>query len=639
MKMMQFPAVAASLLLVLICAVVARGQNIGDPCEAGDVAGRPGITCQPTDEWVYQPPYIQNARKGDIVMSVGCGMVGGLLRQVRPPQKYSHTGVMTRNFVELTNSTAADERYFDSAGSDGITPDVLKFGWPGNIRQSVEHAYEGELLADPSARGYWLQPFNKDPAVCAGDVVPVYPLVIKPPVENETAVRPTLEGIADEALSIRTHYRFFGYTDATIVNHSDFRAPPTSGWASGTDGSICTELIWGAARRRRVQLEGIETESFTSYEGATVNDRALPPERARDPNLDGLYLYTEEERRLAGMWLYETVYNKVYESERVGDLGRFLADVPSDTANQITNCFAFDWCGSEPGMEFEGEPDSKDSERWRNPGRGVAISPDDMLQWDAPPTGVYGSWEYMNYRPGRFARTYRWAASEGTGDVTGFVRYRGLPSAPAVVTLAGMTARANAIGGFTFTAVPAGSYEIEASAQVGTPLGHHVESAREVVRVSPGRTTSVTLELSRGRPEPPTALRRRVTVAGTIFIRDFEFFGSDETQTHVIEPIEVLLDPITNRSHTFRIRKCTGGEVQVIVSIQVFLDSSDFSLRVAAESRLLEGESCRSTEEEDTQMSSFTVGSGSTGNISQDLSSSGGDRGRVRLTVRNSRIE
>jgi hypothetical protein len=119
-----------------------------------------------------------------------------------------------------------------------------------------------------------------------------------------------------------------------------------------------------------------------------------------DPNLDGLFVYSEDERRAAAEWFYARVYNATYDV--AGWLGRLVTDAPDNVANQMVNCFALDWCGDELGS------DSADSDRWKNPGVGIAIAPDDILNWDAPPGGVYGYNEFIAYIPRVFNPVWRW---------------------------------------------------------------------------------------------------------------------------------------------------------------------------------------------------------------------------------------
>ena len=86
------------LLLMLLTSVGtgAYGQRAGDRCSPPNaVAG--GLVCARTNEIEVFEGYIANAKKGDVVLSADCGgMIGGLLRRVQPPQRFSHSGIMVK---------------------------------------------------------------------------------------------------------------------------------------------------------------------------------------------------------------------------------------------------------------------------------------------------------------------------------------------------------------------------------------------------------------------------------------------------------------------------------------------------------------------------------------------------------------
>ncbi len=324
-------------------------------------------------------------------------MIGGLLRHVSPPQRFSHSGIITTNFREVRHSTASEQRYKDhyithlppSSGT-GFDPNFLKFGWPGTITETVDDAYEGRDRFDPDDHRYFLQSFNKDPAYCPQDTASIFPTIVKPPPQYDAAMRPQLEKIADEVKNIHGHYRFFVYSQARVITDPAFIPPPAVAWAysDAPQPVVCSSTVWYGTKRAQVQVKDFIT--------ADPDDRPQPS----DPNLRGLFIYSEDERRAAAEWFYTQVYNGAYEES--GWLGRLLTDAPDNTANQMVNCFAFDWCGDELGSA------SQDSDRWKNPGTGIAVSPDDILNWDAPPRGVYGYNEFIAYVPRAFNPVWRW---------------------------------------------------------------------------------------------------------------------------------------------------------------------------------------------------------------------------------------
>jgi hypothetical protein len=127
------------------------------------------LVCQRTHEEqeALMAGRFMNARKGELILSAGgVGLIGSLLRAVYPPQRYSHSGIMTRNYDEITHSTASEGRLLDYKvgtleGTDGLRPDVLKYLWPGVITQSVEVAVQGESWVDPeSSKSYSIASFS-----------------------------------------------------------------------------------------------------------------------------------------------------------------------------------------------------------------------------------------------------------------------------------------------------------------------------------------------------------------------------------------------------------------------------------------------------------------------------------------------
>jgi len=615
-------------------------QELGEPCDPDDATGRPGITCQATGDWDYRRPYIQNASKGDVLLSAGCGMIGGLLRQVSPPQRYSHSGIMVENRTAVRHSTAAEERYVVDADGDGLVPERLKYGWPGTITESIDEAYEGAYVVDPDNRTWFLASFNRDPVQCPEDPAVIFPAVVKPFVVDEVAVRDQLNAVAGAAVAISGHYRFYAYSNGALVGDSTFQASGEPAWADGTDGTVCSELVWSAARAAGVEVEDVNLEA---------GDRVHPTDASRR----GLYLYTEAERLAAGRFIYDRIYNQFYEES--GWWGRLFTDAPDDGANQVCNCFAFDWCGrEEQRREFLSETDqtldspstdgdhSKDSSEWEDPGVGIALSPDDLLEhWDRHPAGAYGHHEEMAYRPGSFRRIHRWARSEGTGDVVVSVVHQGNPVAGAEVRLRGFEPQsADAAGATTFVSIPGGGYEVEAFAKIllsGTPTD---AQGSATVTVPAAGSVPVQVALST-TPWAPDASRfhREIRVSGTIFIRDHETLASDETDHHAVDET-IVLDPATRPSHVFRISRCTGDEVRVEVDVTAQLDPADLSITLGARGELFEGTACDTDDDEDEAFAGATVVEDGSANLSIDLVNdtwNGDDRSEIRLVVTNAR--
>lgn len=635
-----FVSITAGLLLL---PQAGAAQTLGQECVPDiDAARQPGITCQATDEFDYRLPYIANAEKGDILLSAACGMIGGLLRQVEPAQRFSHSGILIDNGTRVRHSTSAEARYPRDANGDGFVPENLKYGWPGVINETVDEAYEGHHLVDPEGEAFFFQSFNPDPVSCENDIAAIYPSLVKPPPGTEQqlvprtglTVRQTLESIAEQAKAIQGHYRLFAYTDADLVGKTSGAGAQATGdapWAqaSAPDGTVCSQLIWSAAQKIGVQVEDSVVEP---------GDKPHVPNTAKN----GIYIYSSDERLAAGNWLYDRVYNEYYDNDAVGWWGRLWTDAPDDAANQIVNCFAFDWCGSEPEMEFEGEPDAKDSQRWKNPSLGTAVSPDNLTQWDAPPAGVYGHTENMHLRPGEYVRIHRWGASADTGTVNINVRFNNAPASNANVAIRGILAKTSDAAGFAgFYPVPSGRYQVDAIKRVTINNIEQDVQATGVVNVVAGQTTTLNLNLIGTPPPAPTATRahRLVTVSGTVFIKDHENIGSNETGTHGISG-SVVLDPVGKRQHTFRFSHCTGGEVRVETEVVVSLNTADQSVTGHVRGRLYEGDDCRTNEQESTGTSGFTAGENSTSSAFLHLVNGyvfGDDEGRINVTINNQR--
>jgi hypothetical protein len=479
------------------------------------------LVCQATSEtrFVPMPGRFMNAKKGDAILSPGgTGLIGGLLRQVHPPQNYSHSGIMTRNQDELTHSTASEDRLLDypvgsflgtPAPTDGHRADVLKYLWPGVITQAVadtftlEGTVHGEPFPDPeSGKSYTISGFdpNNKKLADSGEVIP--PAVVKPDPFIETVeLRSQLRDAADIAIDQegKGHYRFYCYTDPTIG--LDQTAPTDAGWAGGTIPSVCSSFIWMCLRQAGFSFEGGEMENA---------DKEMGAEFGADSE-DGLYNYTAEERLTAGEWLYGELYDMVVETADIaGPEGLITAftDMPDDVANQILNTFASDWA----------DTDAKDSEAWKTAVDARAVSPDNMLFWDSPEKGgPYGYVEPLEYRPPRYelVTVHRWKKALYTGTLTGLVRFKGKPVAGAQAMLYDQKfAPTGADGRFELTDVFAGNYILS----VSKSLEGMYLSASVPVTVKKDEETDVTVDL-----QPPDDLYRAVTIDGEMLTLDDEY--------------------------------------------------------------------------------------------------------------------
>jgi hypothetical protein len=182
----------------------AGAPQVGAECDPDNLPDHvpEGFACQATTETrtVLTPGRFMNARKGDAVLAPGGnGLIGGLLTHVGYPQRYSHSGIMTSNYTQITHCTANEDRMQAfPVGSipldgpepvDGFRPDVVKYGWPGTITQTVENAVNGEPMKDPEkGTSYNMQGFDgsADGATVAGSWQIIPPMVVKPDPMLET---------------------------------------------------------------------------------------------------------------------------------------------------------------------------------------------------------------------------------------------------------------------------------------------------------------------------------------------------------------------------------------------------------------------------------------------------------------------
>lgn len=601
-------------------------NNIGDPCDPSDPPPRPGVSCQATGEWIFVGPHIKNARKGDIILSAGCGMIGDLLRNVSPPQRYSHTGIMTQNFTELRHSTAVESRYRDypegvfGEPTDAFNVDVMRYGWPGTITQSIDEAFNGDSAIDPeNGKQYEFSGFSANRVRCGDDVEITYPAVVKPPPGHSPEIRAILESIADQALTINGHYRFYSYTDASISLDPDmgYYAPNRpSWWASGTVPTVCTSFIWTAAQQLGINLEGDVLESEDVQNGAETDVGTL----------DGLYLYQVDERVNAGNWLYSHVYNvAAEEGGLLGSITNPFTDARDDIANQIVNCFANDTC-------------DKDSDAWKNAGYGRAISPDNMLFWDKPEDGgVYGYHEELVYRQGGLQAVTTWQPSEGNGTLEGTVTLNGEVVPNASVSYLGLEVFTDQNGYFKDELVPSGTYPIAAAIMIDGVF-YSTESQPLSFTVTANQTTTVNLRL-----KPPLSSLRQVVIQGNLFIRDDDWPDSDDTGNFPIFRSERIDTSDLNKMKTVQFDRCVD-EVKIDIKFDLKLGNDNQTIEVDTLGILYEDDGfiiinpgdCEGGDNNDSTRDSYSVGPDD-GFVKRLYMEDSGDEGDFNYTIENGR--
>ena len=513
---------------------------VGQECDPDNVPDNlpDGMVCQLTSEmaWRYVPGRILNAKKGDCLLDPGGpGLVGQLLRQVTPAQFYSHCGLMTKNHIELTHSTGSDDwlkdhvagSFLGNKGTDGFDPTALKYLWPGTVTQTIDNAYYGEWITSPDTGPYRISDFSFAPDLSDSSTI-IYPVVVKPnPFDETAAVRGRLHAIADAALAIKGHYRFYCYTKPEIALGPESIAGPDSGWAQGTLATTCSSFIWLAAQHANVKLEG--PNKITSVDDLESKD-VIQGAAVDGSTLDGLYFYTAAERQAAANWLFQDVYDIAYN--KAGFFGTLFTDAPDTVANQLCNTFASD----------SADINTVDEDAWKTTGSANSISPDNIMFWDSPGSGnqkqfrsVYGHVEEVFYRPGTYVQVpiFRWKLVPTKGTLTGTV------TANADVTGANVSIGNGfqdvVVGGdgrFEFDNVPSGDYLVTA----GLNIGGYWNSATVQPHIDAGKTTDVTIAL-----QPPPEIYRSVTIWvekttdwSSAFAHSPSYFA--ETKTAQVQP-------------------------------------------------------------------------------------------------------
>lgn len=470
--------------------VIAAG-NVCDPDNISDAdaasAKSKGLACQLTNqtEQVLMPSSFQNAQKGDVILSPGQdgadNMIGALLRSLNPPQYHSHSGLMTNNYFEITHCTASPDRMTASnnltgiGGAGGVQPDVLEYAWPGSITQTIDAAVGGERWNDPAdASGntsYTISGFNPEPLGIENgnnDFILVYPMVVKPLPENETAVRPKLRQAADLARSkgaavdangnlIRKggcYYCFYGYTKPEIAAGFTDPAPASAGWAAGLSPAVCSAFVWLSMKAAGIPLVG--TLAMETAAELTASSVAAGAEVGAT-TLDGLFYYPQAERQAAAQVLDTIIYNEAEQHEGFAQYIPILGTtIATDIADQILNMFAYN------------DPNMYGDSKWKQSGDANAVSPDNIMWWNPPYFGYAEQLQYLEAHVEEYTVS-TWQKVTVFGTVSGKVTRQDTGAVVSGVHVSlndSLTATTDGSGKFSIPNVPAGSYNLKAWAVV-----------------------------------------------------------------------------------------------------------------------------------------------------------------------------
>jgi hypothetical protein len=602
---------------------------IDQPCVPGDDRPRPGLSCQVVTgepDTCYQP-FIQNGLKGDLLLDAACGDVGLLLRQVSPPQHYSHEGMMTSNRYRVSHSTrSTDEVVAKFTADHEWSANFLRYGWPGMMHESITTAFNGNTL-NRNGTLYTLTGFSQDSTICQGDESLNPPLVVKPFPGTESLVRPILHAAADIAKTDENHYRFYAFSNAAIGFNPAYDVPASLVGSVGESGpaTVSSQSLWRVLKMAGVVLEGGAVEA-----GERQMDAATQ---------DGLYVYTEQERRVAAIWMANHVANKI--DEQVPDAIRFLSP-GGEAGMQTSTCFAADVCSASEACPA-GNPNCSFTDQilgmvaiLENPGVGRAVAPDDFFSWDAPHSepgfaatvGAYGYSEQLYYRSGECLPTTKWKEAPNTGTLLVSVTDEtGNAVRDALVLVDGAVVRTGADGTVQIRGVSAGNQLVEAQCgkpASGTPSAVGCDrasgtllSATVTVAVAPNVTTPVHIMIVGN-----AANRRRVLFDFNVDLNDddepgnsdecatwgFSRSGCDFNPTPIHAECNVdPLHPIDDFKTVFD--ECTGAEVRGTILIKCVLEADPNNAAIQqnvhtyVQLHLYEGTSCNGDETDKSPVS------------------------------------
>jgi hypothetical protein len=592
--------------------------DLGQFCPPG-TCDRDGKHCSYQGDFRFMrvPPQVPYAKTGDLALSPGDGQgfISLVVASLDPPQVYDHMGIFIDNGRAIRHCTSSKDRVkqkelFTSeitvklAGVitldrqkiplNGFRPDLVKFGWPGAISQTVEEVYRtgrntlnnrwlyasthpGADAEDPEDPG---QPFRiyqlpraergrrvefndpemdrseslvrlQDTSVFIGDPAQEFlPLLVRPHPQFEPQARGALELVAEMAKRIDAHYRYFAYTQGEIGLDSNFNAPAagdpswpnaSSAWAADSIGAMCSSFVWTAVQHANEEL------AAQGRPHILLEDKADPPDPTRGLEYgarDGFYQYHQDERGTAGTNLVNKVMNEVRSSfnenistlqyTAVPQLRVYREITAAHVAFQMANAFGID------------DPTKIDS--WSS-NEGETVSPDNVLFfWDLKPhdgrlvqpegkVAVYGDAVPIQLSP----PAWRWVPLSrkqdhdlGTGQVTGIARVAGSPIAGATIRFdfgcEAATTTDNREEAFKVT-LGSGTHYAEGFIVLPNPVTGNTETFRT--------KTPLKFEIVQGQLtfidldlEPPSDLWRIIDVSLDADIHDRSFWGGDADARH-----------------------------------------------------------------------------------------------------------
>lgn len=639
-------------------------------------------------------PHVPYAQKGDLVVSPGDGkgIISGIVASLSPNQVYDHMGIFVDNGQTIRHCTNSQDRLEaedlftgeitiklagiieldqQKAPLTGLRPDLLRFGWPGSVTQTVEEVYQtgrntnnlpwsyaathpGSDTGDPENAG---QPFFiyhlpradrqrrlqfNDPEIDRGESVvrlqstsvfignpqkEFKPKVIKPHAQFDKAVRPALNLVANMAMKIKAHYRFFAYTKGDVSLDNSYKAPPAgdsswtslpagASWAAGSLPAMCSSFLWTAVQFANKSLPG-------GMLPIILEDKAQGQNTATGLEYgtqDGFYQYHEPERQQAAKNLVDKLKSKIKDKfdKKIPGIAYtalpHLATLRDTTAfyvsNQTANTFAFDAA-------------EKLDESWKKPREGETASPDDTLHfWDLKPNdgklvqpkggqAIYGDSVDLQLSKAQWISLPLFR-KQTTDLGTGVVRFKTFINE---IQVAGVTVR------FDFGCVTAistlnkepqdqvtlgtGTHFAEAFIVLSNPVSGNPETFRTKsplkFDVDKNGIVSIDLKLA-----PPSDLARTIDVHMESDIHDRSFWGGDadhkefsddwhfdlqqDLNDNPLAP-EDQQNTVLHYENVWRTEPEVGSGVHVAISIIADLKPSDRSVDCHCEIALIDTDS------------------------------------------------
>jgi hypothetical protein len=600
---------------------------------------RNGYACVPYLDDANNPIYIKNelqilnARKGDALLSRGCGFVGNMLRPYE--QFYTHTGIMTKNFKEVTHSYFETKRMKDypvgsfGKATNGHQEHAVKYGFPGSLTATVEEAYTnfedevgilerpeyettiveqdtGERWITIEEKRYRISGFNYHPEYCGEDTL-VHAQVLKPFPEHETRNRPKLIAAADYARQVNAHYRFYTYTNGGISEDPNYNYPgdPNEEWIYTRDSFVSRSSLdnWPDAK------DSVASSCALFVRNAMVNAGFFIK---GEEEKDGMFRYRNRIDSVEA--LYNDIYNMAYDEAqfKIGNFNWLFGNAADDVATQLVSCFVFDRCDTDTFSSSDSHDD------WKNPGEGYTVSPHnlfDKLVWsskNSEKSGPYGDSERLLFTNNAWEAVYTWEKIDKTGEIKVIVTDENdVPLEGAEVTInkggdsdTPWTGVTNSDGAIEFSNVPVGNVEISTVYGRG-PDEPVFQTIYETVTASDELTEDNTFTVrlpAAGNPEG-----RLITLAGIFTMFDDKLgSGTEDLRSYpVIKSYRILPGQkgdgtyFDARPVTDEFSQCHGQEIQAQIKLELMVlpdntpeDFTDNPLEVKGSTRLYEGWSC-----------------------------------------------